>query len=300
MRRPINDLGKVQETVQHSASNSFNHTESSTTIMNLWNHEHWLSCRTELRRLVVCAGLLGGAGCGGTEPVGGPGTSANPQPVVGQPAGTEGPSTSSAEQTEVQIQADLKNWTEMLESENYQDRLQGAAKFNRLAMSRAAGQASDAQAQAAVAVLKKMINDRWSKLAGVMESMSLSLIYLDGDGLEETKAILKEHTVPDIRTQVVIALGKRANPRDKQRYLGLFAQNDPKVETAVQTLIEVLRMDTEPDVREQAAAMLGYIGPEAKSALSALGDVMQNEEENSRVRVAAGAAAGKITEKPPQ
>jgi hypothetical protein len=237
------------------------------------------------------AWLLVLAGCGGKP-------AAPPNPAENTAAASN--QAPQEETTSAQAGPDFKQWEQMLTSDDYQTQLNASGEFERLVIThtRTNGTASHPQGPQAVASIKGLLTNHWAKLGGSEETLTLAMIYLDENDLKETRALLKEHPLPHIRMQIVKSLGKRASPNDKTYYLGLFAQDDPKVESAVQALAEVLKTDAEPDVREQAANMLAHIGPEAKSALPQLGEVMADEQANPRVRVAAGAAVGKIMVEP--
>ena len=252
----------------------------------MWTPTNWMSCGGGGRLVTLLCVVVALSGCAEKPPAAKNSGQTNPRNSGGEPA-AEAPGP------------DLKKWEQMLIGDDNQAQWEGAAEFDRLAKikMRGASQVTDQQAQEAVQIIKRVINDHWAQFGGSLEQLSLALIYLDGNDLKVTRAILNDHQLPHVRGAIVKSLGKRGNREDKSSYVGLFAQNEPQVEAAVQALVDVLKTDAEPDVREQAAQMLAHIGPDAKLAIPALGEVMQDEESNPRVRVAAGAAVSKISEK---
>src|SRR5262249_39013633 len=106
-----------------------------------------MRCRDLKGRSVFAVGLLVLTGCGEKLPTGGPVKDATEtKPVEGANAGSA--AKKGSEPAPAAAGTDFEKWEAMVTSDDYQSQLEGAGKFNRLAMARAQadGTVSDGQA----------------------------------------------------------------------------------------------------------------------------------------------------------
>lgn len=178
---------------------------------------------------------------------------------------------------------DFDTFVKKLKSEDVTTKYDGLQGFWPLAAAAFQHGKVDAQGQAAVPVLVKVISDDWQSVRGVEPQLMSYLIALDSEDLTATRGILKAHEMDYVRSLLAFEIGKwvvHAQGKSlgiSNDFKRLFPQLGPKEEAAVAALGDALK-DSDASVRQKAAEVLGEIGPYAKSVETPLRDVMEKDE----------------------